>query len=153
MRISNFVELRADGKSIPAGTSVQDMLDRGWTPSKVIALKWRLGEREIEFAPPHGVLAIVVPGEEFVAVMVRRDEADEIRRLTVLNADGSVHGELNNQLLVGSKSVEGRFAWFEPAMTPGADIFGAVFQTRSGDDLRCDIDASSLRVLNIARTR
>jgi len=153
MYVSNFLELRADGKSIPAGMDVQGMLDLGWGPSKVIALKWTLGERQIDFEAPHGVLGAVVPGAQFIAVMVRNDEADQIRRLTVLNADGSVHGRLDNQLRVGDAMVDGRFGWFEPPMTAGPNTFGAVFQTSAGDDLRCDIGADSLSVLRIARTR
>jgi hypothetical protein len=153
MHISNFVEQRADGKSIPTGMDAQGMLDLGWAPSKVIALRWTLGARQIEFPAPHGVLGAVVPGRQFIVVMVRNDDSDQVRRLTVLNADGSVHGRLDNQLHVGDATVDGRFGWFEPAMTPAPNTFGAVFQTNAGDDLRCDIDAAALSVLRIARTR
>lgn len=152
-KISNFVQSRADGKLIPAGMTVKSMLELGWGSSKVVALRWMCGPRQVEFAPGPAVHATVVPGEDFIATLVYAGGDGDVPHLTILNPDGSVHGTLANSLKVAETAVAGGFCWFEPAMTPAANVFGAVFQTSSGDDLRCDIDASSLQVLRVVRTR
>ena len=153
MKISNFVQLRADGKLIPNGMTVKSMLSLGWEPSKVVALRWTYGSHQVEFAPGPPVHAIVVPGEDFVAALVYAGGEGAASRLTIINPDGSIHGALENRLDVAGSTAAGEFGWFDPAMTPAANVFGTVFQTSSGDDLRCDIDASSRSVLRVARSR
>lgn len=153
MEISNFVQVRVDGKLIPQGMTVKIMLELGWQPAKVVALRWDWGSQQIEFAPPRPLHATVVRGQTFVAAIMEGELASQAGRLVVVNPDGSIHGSLDNRLDVAGQTSAGQFGWFEPAMTAGANIFGAVFQTSAGDDLRCDIDANEVKVLRTALIR
>ena len=48
---------------------------------------------------------------------------------------------------------EGDWGWFEPAINPRADVFGAVLTTLFDGDFLGDVDARSGRVLTARRTR
>jgi hypothetical protein len=150
-QISNFIQVRADGKVVPAGMTVKEMLAKGWLPAKVVALRWSCREAPIQFMAPHGAHGILVPGGDFVAAIVDEDENGINSLLTILSADGFIYGQLQNRLVVSGSNVDGHFVWFEPAMAPGQDRFGAVFQTDIAGLYRCDIDARELSILDIAR--
>lgn len=140
-KISEFVQVRADGQLVPANMAVNEMLSLGWMPSKVIGLRWKHDDAVVEFASQQGVHGVVVPGENFVAAILEGSESGTASRLVVLSADGSMHGSLESQLPVSEAGLEGHYSWFEPAMEPETDKFGVVFQEKGGGSFRCDIDA------------
>lgn len=152
-QVSDFVQVRADGNVVPASMTVKEMLALGWGPCKVIALRWIHDGKAVEVAAPHGVHGIVVPGGNFVAAILNEDESGAISLLTVLWPDGSVHGKLENRLRHAGLEVDGRYGWFESAMTLSTDTFGAVFQAADEGTFRCDIDARALRLSGAARIR
>jgi hypothetical protein len=151
--ISNFFQVRSDGKQVPAGMKVEEMLARGWLPSRVIALKWTYQGRPIEFAAPNGVHGVVVPGGDFVAAIVDEGDTNDSGCLLVLSANGSVHGRVANEVSVSGKTVHGRFCWFEPPLAPKADVLGTVFQGGSTNMYRCDVDARRLEITQIQEAR
>jgi hypothetical protein len=153
MQVSKFEQVRADGNVIPAEMTVTEMLARGWGPSKVVALRWLHDGKAVECAAPNGVHGIAVPGGNFVAAIVDEDTSGADTQLVVLSPDGSKRGALDNSLRVAGGGVDGRYAWFEPAMSPGTNKFGAVFQAGSAGEFRCDIDAGDMRVLSVTRIR
>lgn len=67
MQIDNFIKIREDGKEISCEMSAMEMIDRGWNPCKVIALKWQYQSSLIEIYEPEGIAARVVKGGNFVA--------------------------------------------------------------------------------------
>ena len=152
-KISNFVQVRADGKLVPASMTVNEMLSLGWTPSKVTGLRWRNDSTVVGFEWPQGVHAVVVPGENFVAAILDGNESDADSRLVVLSTDGSVHGNVESCLSASGVDLEGHYSWFEPAMEPEIDKFGAVFQDKGGSLFRCDIDARQAMLLKILPIR
>lgn len=152
-RVSNFVQVRADGKQVPAGMTVAEMLAQGWAPSKVVALRWEDDGAPVEAAAPHGIHGIVVPGAAFVASILDEDGSGTNSQLQVLSPDGAVQGRLPNRLTVSGSEVVGHYSWFEPAMEPGTDRFGVVFQAQDGASYRCDVDASEPRLLRAVPVR
>jgi hypothetical protein len=155
MQVSNFEQVRADGNVIPAEMTVREMLALGWGPAKVVALRWSHDGKAVECAAPNGVHGIAVPGGNFVAGIVDEDASGAKTQLVVFSPDGSKRGALDNRLRVlgTGAEVNGRFGWFEPAMSPEADKFGAIFQAGAEGDFRCDIDAGDLRILAVTRIR
>jgi hypothetical protein len=133
--------------------TVKEMLDLGWTPSKVIALRWVCDGAEVEVAAPHGIHGIVVEGANFVAAIRDEPETNAECRLVIFLPDGNMHAVLENRLSVSGREYNGNFSWFEQAMTPPIDTFGAIFQSDRQEELRCDVDASGARVLNVTRVR
>jgi hypothetical protein len=151
--ISNFLQVRSDGKLVPAGMKVEEMLARGWVPSRVIALKWTYQGRPVEFSAPDGVHGILVQGGNFVAAIVDDDDTGQNSHLLVLSASGSVHGRLTNEVSVAGQTVQGRFCWFEPPMAPGADTLGAIFQGGAERTYRCDVDARRIEITRVQEGR
>lgn len=152
-QVSNFEQIRADGNVVPAAMTVTEMLARGWGPSKAIALRWFRNGDAVEYAAPNGIHGIAVPGGDFVAAILEEDSSGTNSWLTILSPDGSIRGKLENNLKHAGVDTDGRFVWFEPAMEPGVNKFGVVFQTAAQGEFRCDIDARELRVLTVARIR
>jgi hypothetical protein len=152
-RVADFEQVRADGNVIPAAMTVREMLARGWGPAKVIALRWTHDGNPVEYAAPNGAHGIVVPGANFVAAILDNDLSGANTRLAILSPNGAMHGTLENSLPLTGIEAEGRYGWFEPAMTPGADTFGVVFQAGAAGEFRCDVDARDLRVLTVAQVR
>ncbi|MCA3696515.1 hypothetical protein [Aquidulcibacter sp.] len=146
--IVNFVQVSADGKLIPASMTVRDMLALGWEPSKVVALRWTHDGQQVDVEIPRGIHGVVVPGENFVAALCGADELNLDGEVTIFAPDGSMHGKIGGPIAVSGHIFHGTFGWFEPAMDPKANTFGAVFQTDQQTTVRCDIDASALALTN-----
>lgn len=149
--VSGFVQVRADGKQVPAGMTVQEMLALGWSSSKVVALRWHHDVAPVEVARPQGIHGIVVPGADFVAAICDEEGFDAGGQLQVLSSDGAVRGRLPNRLTVSGFEVRGQYVWFEPAMRPESGRFGVIFQSHDGVSFRCDVDASTPKLLHVVR--
>lgn len=152
-QIVDFVQVRADGKLVPSTLTVRDMLALGWEPSKMVALRWNHGNREVEIEASDGVHGIVVPGANFVAALVGGDETNASGRLVIISPDGSTHGEIGSPASISGRDVRGAFGWFEPAMTPRMNTFGAVFQTDEQAAFRCDIDATEPALISAIKVQ
>lgn len=153
MKISDFSQVREDGKVISIGMTVRDMLAKGWMPSKVVLIKWEHCGELIHFSAPHGVHAIPVSGGEFIAAILDEDTNNSNARLTILSANGSIHGGMENRLMDSGRYVSGRFVWFETAMIAENDQFGVVFQSDFGESYRCDVDARHLLIVSSIRIK
>lgn len=152
-QISNFSEVRADGRTIPSTMTVNDMLAAGWESSKVIMLKWTQEEEPVEIYGKYGVHGIVVPGGNFVAAIYEEGETDKFTKLAILLPDGSIHGELKNSITISTRKIYGCYKWFEPATNPRTNTFGVVFQTENDGDFICDVDANTLCAVSVIRGR
>ncbi|WP_139206013.1 hypothetical protein [Luteibacter sp. 329MFSha] len=151
MKISNFVEIRADGNVVPSTMTVEEMLGLGWSPSKVIALEWTYNGAAVNVAAPLGVLGVVVQGGNFVATIP--SDGMGRRQIVIVSPDGDVYGRIEPTIWIKSVEVHGAFGWFEPARNPGEDLFGVVFQSTSGQEFLCGVSALSLRIVDCALTR
>lgn len=150
-QIANFVQVRADGRLIPATMAVREMLALGWGPSKVIALRWTHDGRQIEVEVSSGIHGIVVPGGNFVAALYGEDAAGPAVDMVIFSPDGSIHGKVSSPISISGNDFRGAFGWFEPAMTPRMNTFGAVFQADEQTTLRCDIDASASALIDAVK--
>lgn len=151
-QITDFVQLRGDGKVVPSSMSVQEMLAQGWGPATVVGLRWMNGAKLVEIRSESGVHGIAVPGGDFVAAIFAGEQ------LKILNNDGAIVGQIPNLLRLPGGIEVGAFGWFEPAMTPAdssvvcRNRFGAAFLSALGT-FRCDIDAQSMAVVAISQMR
>jgi hypothetical protein len=154
--ISNFHEIRRDGKVIPEGMTGVQMLAAGWEPDKVLWLRWDYYGQPIELASPYGFLSRVVPSHEYLAVLEDTDETGDHARLSVYLSNGTFRGTFPNILdlpgnsQIGPHREAGEYAWFQKPKSPLPTAFAAVFKVyRTGGTYRVDIDAASGSVLGI----
>ena len=132
----------------------EQMLDAGWEPDKVIALRWDWAGRPVELRSNFGLLSQIVPSRDYVAVLEETDGSGDHSLLTVYQGDGSSRGSFRNIVEVAGKPEVGEFLWFEPASSSSPTAFGVVFNVaRTGATYQVDIDAQSGAVLGIKETR
>ncbi len=148
--ITRFRELRRDGRFIEEATPLPAILR--WKPATIVAIEWEHAGTIVSRRAKHGVLAKVVGGRRFVAVI----ELDAAGRsaLSILNADGTIRSVVPSVQGVRGRAGPGTFAWFEPPRTEATDAFGVVFQPAgAGPDLHVDVDPDTGAVLGVHPTR
>ncbi|MRD46973.1 hypothetical protein GHT07_06770 [Caenimonas koreensis DSM 17982] len=146
--VKDFVKLRRDGKAIPEAMTVDQMIEQGWTPEKVIEARWLFDERPVVLTNRFGLLAKVLPQRDGIAVIVDHDDTAMNNELRVVNADGTVRFVLANHQQINGRDQAGAFAWFEPSRTKVSSAFGVVFQAPTGSSMwQLDVDADDGRVL------
>jgi hypothetical protein len=152
MTIQQFIEIRRDGKVIDETMSVEDIGALG-AIEKVIEVQWRNGSQPVSFRDAYGVLAIVVPGREFVAAN-GHDESGQRRVLSVINADGTQRLQLSNTQVIRGKGELGDFRWFESPRVESLNVFGVVFERASDNSMfQLDIDAINGNVVGVYPVR
>lgn len=142
-RVEGLREIREDGRVIEPGMSVDEMIARGWQPSKVPRLEWTCGERTVVMTDERGFLCRVLPDKSGVAIIVGGSAR-------ILNADGSLRLDIPQQLSGNGRTYSGHFAWFERPHTDSA--IALVLKTDSGD-YRFDIHAQTGAVLSCSWTK
>lgn len=152
-QVSDFAQVRADGKTIPSSMSVKDMLALGWEPAKVTELKWHYNGDEIEISTPNGIHGIVVNGGNYIAALYGGEDVNLSNRLIILSPDGSIHGTIENCINDSGHSYRGAYRWFEEAMILSTDTFGVIFQTDEQTAFRCDVDARAASLISAVKVR
>lgn len=142
--ISNFKEVRRDGKAIPESMTVDQMAALGWSPERVNAVAWDDDGEAVALHAQHGLLSKLLPDREGVAYLENEDENGLRSTLSVLNADGSVRFVVPNAQVINGSKEAGTYCWYEPARSVPATHFGVVFRLDRNQALfQIDIDAHS----------
>lgn len=154
MTIKDFRKIRRDGKVIDESMRAIDMVALGWTPDKVLEIQWNNDSKLISFKARYGVLGMVIPGREAVAVIEENDESGQRNTLSVINVDGSRRMQFSNIQKLQGEDEMGQFCWFEPARIALSNVFGVIFN-RASDNLmfHLDIDASDGNVVGVYPVR
>jgi hypothetical protein len=154
--ISNFRELRRDGKVIPEGMTAVQMIAAGWEPDKVLRLQWDWNGHPIELVSPYGFLSRIVRSHEYLAVLEDTDATGDYARLSVYLPDGTIRESFPNILEFPgtaqspARTEPGEYVWFETPKSTLSTTFGAVFKVyRNNATYRADIDAATGAVLDI----
>lgn len=152
-QITEFEEVRADGRAIPAAMTVEALLAKNWPRLKVVALRWCSNGTPVGYSALGSVAGIVVAGNAFVAAMTFDGPSAENTRLLILLSNGTEHATVEPHARYMGADRRGYWNWFETAMNPREDVFGAVLSTLDDGDFLCDIDARTAHVLAVRRTR
>lgn len=151
---NSFIEVRRDGRVIDESMTTDRMLEEGWLPDKVIALRWDWSGTMIELRTAFGFLAQIVPDREYVAVLEEIDGTGDHAVLSVYNANGALHRSFRNLVEVAGTLEVGEFSWFEEPVSPLPTAFSPVFTVaRTGGTFQVDIDAASGAVLGVNEVR
>jgi hypothetical protein len=151
--IRSFEKIRRDGQVIHEQMTPLQIAALG-TPERVTTVQWECDGRPVVLRSQHGVLAKVLPGREFVAILEMLDDSGVKTTLSVLNGDGSLRATVSNEQIVRGQTERGEFGWFEPARTSGPNHFGVVFRRDTSDyDLQLDIDGTTGTVIGVYETR
>jgi hypothetical protein len=151
--ITDFVSHRRDGHAIPEGMSLADMLRRGWPADRVVRVGWQSDGGAVRLADDDGLLARVVPGRRFVAVIGRPRPLATQSGLWVVEAGGKQATRVDDTQAILGVRVQGDFLWLEVPVVAAEDRFGVIFQHPDGRQFRLDVDAATGGVVNVQESR
>jgi hypothetical protein len=72
-------KIRRDGIIIDETLTLTEQLTRGIPPCKVDALDWECDGRKVAYRVPFGLLAMIIPGRQFLAVIEDKDDTGSPR--------------------------------------------------------------------------
>lgn len=152
--ITDFLLLREDGKIIHEGITVDHMSALGWTPSLVVEARWKWGGESLSLANPLGLLAIVVPDRQRLAILWNTDESRLIASLHVVDGGTQSLTQISDRLVINNKPEEGTFSWFEYFPHYSNSVFSCMYTRRRDQGIfRVDIDSISGSVLSVQPSR
>ena len=156
--ISNFEQIREDGRILQEGMTLQDLQRLGWNIEKIRKLQWLSDGRRVFVGAEYGFLGKVTPSRQYVMAMDFMDPTGHRSQLKSFKADGSLACSIPNDPLVQGEKREGEYQWFEPARVNAPDAIGVVFRfTKDGasyqSDYQLDIDAASGDILGVYEAR
>lgn len=152
--ITDFVLLREDGKIIDEGMTVDRMSALEWTPCLVVEARWKWRGKSLSLANPLGLLAIVVPDRQRLAVLWNTDESRVIATLYVLDGGEQRLTQVPDQLLINEKPEDGTFSWFEYFPHYSNSVFSCMYTKKRDQAVyRVDIDSISGTVVSVQPSR
>ncbi|QHB70637.1 hypothetical protein [Stenotrophomonas sp. 364] len=152
--ITDFLLLREDGKIIDEGITVDRMSALGWKPSLVVEARWKWGGESLSLANPLGLLAIVVPDRERLAILLNTDESRLIATLHVVDGSTQSLTKIPDRLAINDKLEEGTFSWLEYFPHDSKSVFSCMYTKKRDQAIyRVDIDAISGSVLLVQPSR
>ena len=152
--ISNFHELRRDGKVIPEDMTAVQMTAAGWVPDKVLRIRWDWDGHPIELTTPFGFLSRIVSSREYIAVLEDTDATGDHATLSIYLPDGTLRENYPN--IVQFPETErwpahtepGEYLWFQTPKSPVPTAFAVVFKVdRNSATYQVDIEAATGAVL------
>ncbi|WP_110951304.1 hypothetical protein [Pseudomonas bohemica] len=152
--ISDFEEVREDSKVIDESMTVDRIIAQGWAPCRVVDVRWRWQGQPLNIAHRLGLLAIVVPDRQHLAILWNTDESGVNATLYVISGDRQQQVKVSDQLLINGKVEPGVYSWFEYFPHDSPSIFTCMF-TRQRDQamFRVDIDAARGTVIAVLPSR
>lgn len=152
--ITDFVLVREDGKIIDEGITVDRMSELGWKPCRVVEVRWQWQEESLSLANPLGLLAIVVPDRERLAILWNTDESGKRATLYVVEGGNHQLTKISDQLVINGKPENGTYVWFEYFPHYSNGVFSCMFsRARDQAIYRVDIDAASEAILSVNASR
>ena len=130
-----------------------NMVALGWSPEKVISINWLSNNLPTTWQSPQGVLAIVIPGRNFLAAIEDLDDTGMHSRLSIIDPNGGMHLSIPNCQIINGMRMIGKFRWFEPTSPIVPDNFGVIFEVDRGATYKLDISAPDARVVNVSLVR
>lgn len=142
--ICDFKKVRCDGKVIDETMTAKEMIALGWRPEKVVETTWSFNAHPVSVKTKFGLLAKVVSGREYVAVIEEIDETGRVCELVILNPDGSRRKIVEKIQNIHNTQSLGEFCWFEQPRLDKDHVFGVVFERQPDKAMfHLDIDASN----------
>ena len=152
--ISEMERLRADGLVIREGMRIEQIAALGGIPCKVVDARWHWNKQRFVITNPLGLVAIVVPDRQSLAVLWNTDESSLEADLYVIAGDRSRQVEVPDELLINDTIESGIYGWFEDFPHESASVFTCMYTRRRDLAIfRVDIDPARGTVVRISPSR
>ena len=151
--ITGFEHIREDGKVITESMTI-DRIIAEWPICRVIDVQWQWQGKRLNVAHPLGLLAVLVPGRQHLAVLMNTDDSCQDASLHVISGDGQRSVLISDRLLIRDTVEAGTYVWFEYRKHDRSGVFTCVFsRARDQSMYNVDIDAATGGILAVAATR
>jgi len=152
--ISDFERIREDGKVIDENMTVDRMIALGWSPCLVVEARWRWQEQLLSVVNSRGLLAIVVPDRQHLAILWNDDDTGIAATLYVVSGDRQQQIRITDQLLIDGQLETGVYSWFEQFPQDSPSVFTCMFSRQRDQAMfRVDIDAATGDILSVQHSR
>ncbi|MFK3644170.1 hypothetical protein [Pseudomonas protegens] len=152
--INDFERIREDGKVIDENMTVDQMIALGWSPCRVVEARWRWQEQLLSVVNSRGLLAIVVPDRQHLAILWNDDDTGVAATLYVVSGDRQQQIRIADKLLINGQLEAGIYSWFEQFPQVSPSIFTCMFSRQRDQAMfRVDIDASTGDIVSIQHSR
>lgn len=143
-RIEQLQEIRRDGKIIEETMTPEAMNRAGWTPEKILALRWVWCGASVELRSQFGFLNRVVASRDYLVVLEDTDAEGQLTTLSVYRGDGTKYMTFQNVIPFAGESEPGRFASFRSPQSDLPTAFSVLFDVfRLDTRYQVEIDAAS----------
>lgn len=130
------------------------MIDLGWDPDRVVAVCWHWEDQRLCLANPLGLLAVLVPGRQRLAVLWNHDLHGRDATLYVVDGTNAELTTVPSELVINGNADAVTYAWFEHSEHPSPNVFTCVCSRRRDQALyQVDIDAGNAAILSVRATR
>ncbi|MGA6537094.1 MULTISPECIES: hypothetical protein [Stenotrophomonas] len=152
--ISELARIRADGRVIDARMTLDRMIGLGWEPSKVIEVCWRWEGELLRLANHLGLLVMVAPDRQHLAVLWNHDAEGLDATLYVVAGDKRKFTRVPGELMINGNAEAVTYLWFEhPAHASPGTFICICSRRRDHANYRVDIDAVTASVLSVRPCR
>lgn len=149
--ITNFREIRGDGKVIDRSVTIDKMIDLGWMPDKVVRLEWMYDGSSVVIENKFGILSKVLYGENKVVMLLNRDDVHDKKDLVIVDGLGGNERKIPNKLDILGREVVGKFVWFEDAALNLSGCFSVVFEDPDKNLFEIAVNVITGCLVNIAK--
>lgn len=152
--IRGFECVRADGRVIDESMTLDRMIDLGWVPNKVVEVCWRWKAQRLRLANHLGLLAMVVPDRQHLAVLWNHDAQGHDATLYVVEGDNRRLTQVPSEVLINGNVEAVTYCWFEHSEHESLSAFTCVCTRRRDQAMyQVEIDAGSATILSVRPSR
>ncbi len=152
--IRGFECVRADGRVIDESMTLDRMIDLGWIPNKVVQVCWRWKAQRLCLANHFGLLAMVVPDRQRLAVLWNHDAQGQDATLYVVEGDNQRLTKVPNEVVIKGKAETVTYSWLERSENESLSAFTCICIRRRDQSMyRVEIDARNATTLSVTPSR
>jgi len=133
MQITEFVNVRRDGRILGEEVGPREFAKLGWKPERTIEVRWKWSGTPVSVKGEHGIWTKIVHGGWYIAALVQlAPDPDRRCRLVIYNGNGSVRHVVPTQVptLTGPGWVE--WVAFESMKRDVEGVFCAIGEELGG---------------------
>ena len=153
MSITDFKEIREDGRVIPESMTREELASQEWPISRIREVRWRDAGKEVQLTNSGGILARILPNRSGVIALFFPEVGGNADRALIYDADGRLRHDLAKPSIDGVR-LSGGFAWLESSEAVPTENVGIVFSRDSRNELiYFDVDPRTGGYVGYHRTR
>lgn len=152
--VRGFECVRADERVIHESITSDQMARLGWSPCKVVEVRWRWQAKRLKLANHFGMQAIVLPGRRGLAVLWNHDASGNATTLYLVDGDTQRLSKIPDQIAINGQLDDGSYYWLGCSPHDSSNVFTCMYSRKYDHAIfRVDVDAESGSILTVQSSR